>query len=449
MSISSKQPETTPAWLSSKGLKNIPASDLQPNFTFIVGESLYHCPILVACFLSPRICQARAIDRTICEFEIKTPDPRHSFSNVLSLGRGEVVELTGAKLLFLHSVGVELGNCELMHCLFCTETNSMGRETPLCRLTGLSDSSCISEKDIEFVASHFSDFAVSDLDSLDIDVLSTILSSSNLILQSEDSLFETIRGLAANSKNENYFRLLEFVHFDLLSETGIASAAEWISECFDHLTKPIWEGLRNRLLQPLDGKVSPSANRHRMGAVSSDGNPKLDSTIIATFPSIFSMFRAHLFRLLYRGSRDGFGASDFHSHCDGHCPTLTVILAENGSVFGGYTPVAWHSRNAYISDTNVKSFLFTLKNPHDIEPRIFPLKPDQARYAIYGSSGCGPIFGSGYNLCLLDNCNTSASNYTTWFGSAYVNDTGLAGATFLTGSPTFTVREIEVFELIA
>ncbi len=37
--------------------------------------------------------------------------------------------------------------------------------------------------------------------------------------------------------------------------------------------------------------------------------------------------------LLYRGSRDGFGAKDFHSKCDGHENTL-IIIYNNSSDLG-------------------------------------------------------------------------------------------------------------------
>jgi hypothetical protein len=33
--------------------------------------------------------------------------------------------------------------------------------------------------------------------------------------------------------------------------------------------------------------------------------------------------------LLYRGTRDGFGSNDFHSRCDGHSNTLTILKVEN------------------------------------------------------------------------------------------------------------------------
>jgi hypothetical protein len=69
-----------------------------------------------------------------------------------------------------------------------------------------------------------------------------------------------------------------------------------------------------------------------------------DSAVLTAFPALFSEFRGKRFKPLWRGSRDGFGASDFHRRCDGHANTLTVILDTNGNVFGGFTPVEWESR---------------------------------------------------------------------------------------------------------
>jgi hypothetical protein len=51
--------------------------------------------------------------------------------------------------------------------------------------------------------------------------------------------------------------------------------------------------------------------------------------------------------LLYRGSRDGFEPSDFHSRCDGKSPTLTVYKAKESSfIFGGFTTGVWHQSNS-------------------------------------------------------------------------------------------------------
>jgi hypothetical protein len=38
--------------------------------------------------------------------------------------------------------------------------------------------------------------------------------------------------------------------------------------------------------------------------------------------------------LLYKGSRDGFNAKDFHRLCDNKGPTITVIRTRQGRIFG-------------------------------------------------------------------------------------------------------------------
>ena len=40
-------------------------------------------------------------------------------------------------------------------------------------------------------------------------------------------------------------------------------------------------------------------------------------------------------KLLYRGSRDGFSASDFHDKCDEKPRTLTIIKTQSGDILGG------------------------------------------------------------------------------------------------------------------
>ena len=49
------------------------------------------------------------------------------------------------------------------------------------------------------------------------------------------------------------------------------------------------------------------------------------------------------YALLYRASRDGWAAADFHSYCDSKGPTVTVIKNTGNYVFGGYTEEQWQS----------------------------------------------------------------------------------------------------------
>ena len=50
------------------------------------------------------------------------------------------------------------------------------------------------------------------------------------------------------------------------------------------------------------------------------------------------------YTLIYRGSRDGWGASNFHSRCDRKGPTVTVVRSSNGYIFGGYTEQHWEGK---------------------------------------------------------------------------------------------------------
>ena len=47
--------------------------------------------------------------------------------------------------------------------------------------------------------------------------------------------------------------------------------------------------------------------------------------------------------MLYRASRDGWAASNFHSCCDNKGPTVTVIKSRN-YIFGGYSEVEWDGK---------------------------------------------------------------------------------------------------------
>jgi hypothetical protein len=94
-------------------------------------------------------------------------------------------------------------------------------------------------------------------------------------------------------------------------------------------------------------------------------------------------------QLLWRGSRDGFTAGEFHRRCDGHANTLTLISDTDGNVFGGFTPVKWESRvyklgrgNPYKGDDSLRSFLFTLRNPRGVPPRKFALTAEWKDQAI-------------------------------------------------------------------
>jgi hypothetical protein len=149
--------------------------------------------------------------------------------------------------------------------------------------------------------------------------------------------------------------------------------------------------------------------------------------------------------LLYRGTRDGFGSHDFHSKCDGHSNTLTILKAKYSSnIFGGYTKVIWDSSSTWKSDPN--AFIFTLTNK-DNQPLKMKIDPNRHKNAILCHSSWGPTFGDDINIA--NNANTTMSCSSN-LGFAYKHpqyafETDEA-AFFLAGSEWFQLEEIEIYQ---
>ena len=84
-------------------------------------------------------------------------------------------------------------------------------------------------------------------------------------------------------------------------------------------------------------------------------DPKNILLLHSFLPSDFTKMRLK-FELLYRGSRDGITAADFHRLCDGKSDTISVIKDTKGNVFGGFADKAWGTQPSWVKSE--KSFLF-------------------------------------------------------------------------------------------
>jgi hypothetical protein len=420
--------------LSSKGLQRIDITQEGNDFAFIVGDDRYICPSFIAEFLSPRASSLLALDRTISDFHIETPDPHHCFSTIMSLASGGTVELpsdsesTHAHCVFIRSVSRELGNCELFQATIDRSEGQLSRAELIAHLDFFSEAKF--DVELHTLASTFSEFSKSELDQLRLSDLERVLSDSNLVVTSEDWLLDLVcrRALCDSS----YFGLLEFVRFEYLSRESMESAIELLAGSIEFLTPGIWSALVNRLTAP----VLDAVRRF-------DG-----SNIITSLPDILDMFAGNEFRLLYRGSRDGFDREVFHQRCDGHGNTMTLIESTGGYIFGGYSPLVWRSGGGFISDPSWSSFVFTLRNPHNFGERIF--RQIKAESAIYNGADRGPTLGGGCDICVLGSTafgdDILIDNHTI-LGCTYQNDTGLARERVFTGSRQFQLQEVEVFEV--
>jgi hypothetical protein len=116
---------------------------------------------------------------------------------------------------------------------------------------------------------------------------------------------------------------------------------------------------------------------------------------------------------------------DFHGRCDGRAKTLAFIEDTAGNIFGGFTPVEWDSSGGLKADPSLKSFLFTLKNPHNFPAKKLALKAEKKHRAINCDSSMRPDF---WDIGVCDGCNanTLSCAYFNGWDDSYANDTGFA-----------------------
>ena len=143
--------------------------------------------------------------------------------------------------------------------------------------------------------------------------------------------------------------------------------------------------------------------------------------------------------MLWKGSRDGFAASKFHSNCDGKGPTLTVIQSTDGVIFGGYASHPWCNSGG-VGHQDDTAFIYSITKGYKVS------KQNNGN-SIRCGSGYGPRFGSGNDILIYDNCNATNSNYGTGVasGSTYKLP---SGESYIAGKHDFTVKEIEVYSVI-
>jgi hypothetical protein len=106
------------------------------------------------------------------------------------------------------------------------------------------------------------------------------------------------------------------------------------------------------------------------------------------------------FKLILRGSRDGFLSRKFHEICDNQSHTISIIKVKNSDeILGGYNPITWKSDGSFGATKD--SFIFSFKNKENIENYILSRVIDE-NYAIHNKKDCGPSF---YNDLFLYETN--------------------------------------------
>ena len=141
--------------------------------------------------------------------------------------------------------------------------------------------------------------------------------------------------------------------------------------------------------------------------------------------------------LIYKATIDSDFSHAFHSKCDNHAPTLTIIKTDQGIRFGGYTTQTWNCNEECKKDDEAFLFSMDFRKKYDIKKGT--------ECAIYCNKEYGPTFGEGFDLCLCDNymgVNGSYSNFPSSYGKGNVTNE-------LTGRNSyFRIADVEIYQII-
>jgi hypothetical protein len=152
------------------------------------------------------------------------------------------------------------------------------------------------------------------------------------------------------------------------------------------------------------------------------------------------------YKLLYKCNDGSFSSTKFHHLCDNKGSTVTVIKTDNGSIFGGYSPIPWQSIGGFADHDS--SFLFSFVNPHGTKPTMIK-KIAKASNSIYDHKMNGPTFGGVLansvaveNDILVEDLSKGRTSLGRSYSLPYGRDDH-----FFCGSSTFAIDEVEIFQV--
>lgn len=166
------------------------------------------------------------------------------------------------------------------------------------------------------------------------------------------------------------------------------------------------------------------------------------SAILSTkhFNAITTMLPNRQFVLLWRGTRDGFGANVFHSKCDNQGATFLVFKSNTGYIATAYNSVPWTSQAGYSFASSGANWLNNLENPGGTISTSRAYNTKSPQHSTYNHIVYGPTFGGGHDL-YIPNFPNSNSGYTNpW---AY---DGFSNTTMFGSYNTWKLVEIEVYK---
>ncbi|RHZ60537.1 hypothetical protein Glove_352g46 [Diversispora epigaea] len=219
------------------------------------------------------------------------------------------------------------------------------------------------------------------------------------------------------------------------------------------LDKKLWEDLKQYFLapgQPIESFILPPRTAHAAESfsviITNEHIAEISSWIDHSFITYSLINIPYKFKLIFRGSINGFEPQKFWSKCHGYSNTVVIMkVKETDEILGGYNPLTWDANS--IKNTwkvTNDSFIFSLKTGKIQNSILSRVKNPQIAIGNAGKDLqkiCGPYFGNHLYM------NSPNSNFTS-DDSCICTDCGHYEFPIRTTKDRFSIVDYEVFEII-
>lgn len=287
----------------------------------------------------------------------------------------------------------------------------------------------------------------------------------------DDLTLQLVHGFADGTLNDDK-KFLEQVE-KLLRSYGVSNkeevvqkGLESVSSLVDEMHETLGKSLKQKIIE-VQSVIKPWRSPYS----TEDFNTKIidPSEGLSFFrKSLENITKDPEFYLLFRGSSNGFSASEFHKSCDNRGPTIVLVETIEGKIFGGFASVPWEA-SWKTCKADEKAFLFSWDHKeiyrqtqnfesalcfdHTCGP-IFGMKAGGNGPERGGGLGLGAVMRLGrrergggfvddeYDLAISDHCNINKSSSMNMNGTYSSNGRERDA---ISGGKRFQVKDFEVF----
>ena len=130
--------------------------------------------------------------------------------------------------------------------------------------------------------------------------------------------------------------------------------------------------------------------------------------------NVFKNVNNYSYKLLFRGTRDGFEAETFYARCN-EPNTICIIHTPQNNIFGGFTSIPWNRTDSNWGkyQTDQSAFIYSLRSTKSSHPKLFPVQ-NNGRNAVAHCKNVYLKFGLyGYGFYVKQN----SYDTTVWASS--------------------------------